>query len=192
MPRSRAMTPRREETRRRLTAAAAEVVSRKGFHAATVDEIAEAAGYSVGALYSNFAGKDDLLFEAFDHHMRWFEAELERAAQADDLARAASEWTRALAESPDQFLLFIEFWGYAVRKPAARREFARRMREMRDRVADVVARRGGGSGLAPELTALLVLAIGRGLALEKLVAPEAVDEDEVGVLLAALVGRPGG
>ena len=50
-------------TRQQLLDAAAKVFARKGVAGASVEEIAEAAGYSVGALYSNFEGKDQLLVE---------------------------------------------------------------------------------------------------------------------------------
>src|SRR3954454_20233800 len=174
MPRS----PRREETRRRLVAAAIEIVSRKGFQAASVDEIATRAGYSIGALYSNFSSKDDLLFEVFDEHVRWFEAQIEQAAQAADRSAAGAEWIGALAKKPDQFLVFIEFWGYAVRRPKVRRKFAKRMAELRSGVSEALGQ--------DDVTALLLLALGRGLALEKLVDPDAVPDEEVSRLLAAL------
>src|ERR1700756_5756827 len=56
------LTPerRRAMTRDHLLAAAAEVFGRRGYHAATLDEVAEAAGFSKGAVYSNFASKEDL------------------------------------------------------------------------------------------------------------------------------------
>ena len=48
------------QTRADLIAAARQVFLARGFHPATLDEIAEQAGYTKGAVYSNFAGKDDL------------------------------------------------------------------------------------------------------------------------------------
>jgi AcrR family transcriptional regulator len=191
MPHSHGTTSRRLETRRRLTAATIDVVSRKGFYAASVDDIAKRAGYSIGALYSNFTSKDELLFAAFDEHLRWFERQLEKIAQADDAATGALDWLESLSNKPDQFLVFIEFWGYAVRKPKLRVEFAERMTEMRQRIQDVVEQRSPGespTGLSPDFIALLMLAIGRGLALEALVDPGAVPNEDVAKLLAAMLG----
>ena len=51
---------RREETRDRLLDAAADVFNRLGYHGASLDAVAEAAGYTKGAVYSNFATKADL------------------------------------------------------------------------------------------------------------------------------------
>jgi AcrR family transcriptional regulator len=53
------------QTRAELIAAAREVFLARGFHAATLEEIAERAGYTKGAVYSNFAGKDDLFRAPF-------------------------------------------------------------------------------------------------------------------------------
>src|SRR3954470_23327241 len=98
----RALTERRAPTHGRLVAAATKVVARRGFHAATVDEIAKEAGFSVGALYSNFAGKDDLFLAVYDGHVRWFEEQLAAAAAVDDPARAFGEAMDALARDPEQ------------------------------------------------------------------------------------------
>jgi AcrR family transcriptional regulator len=183
---------RRAQTRQRLLEAATEVVAESGFHAATVDRIAERAGFSVGALYSNFAGKDELLFAVFDRHLAWFEQRLEAVATAADAASAISAWVGTLSAEPEQFHVFIEFWAYAVRKPKVRRQFAKRMDQMRADVATTIERQRAGvadteSPLSPELTALLALAIGRGLALEKLVRPGAVPDAQVADLLAAFL-----
>src|SRR5690242_13569645 len=61
---------RKARTKSELVEAARTVFLRHGFHGASLDEIAEEAGYSKGAVYSNFAGKDDLFLAAFDDHFR--------------------------------------------------------------------------------------------------------------------------
>jgi AcrR family transcriptional regulator len=178
---------KRAKTRKALINAAIEEVARNGFHAASVDAIAEKAGFSIGALYGNFASKDDLLFAVFDEHVAWFEKRLEGFAGADDPAKAIAGWIGYLGRHPEQFLIFIEFWAYAVRKPKVRREFARRMAQMREAVGSVLGLSDGGDQ-APvhDLGALLALATARGLAIEKLVAPAAVPDQAVGELLAGL------
>src|SRR6202162_2177880 len=61
-------------TRKRLLAAARSVFARSGFHGASVEEIASKAGFSTGALYSNFNGKEDLFLvlmeREIDEHAR--------------------------------------------------------------------------------------------------------------------------
>ncbi len=172
--------------------AAIEVVARRGFHAASVDDIARRAGLSIGALYGNFAGKDDLLFAAFDEHVTWFEQRLHASAQTADPAAALDDWIGSLARDPEQFLIFIEFWAYAVRKPRVRDDFSRRMSEMRQAVATAVDRRRELTATthvqpSPDITALLLLALGRGLALEKLADPSTTPEKAAAELLANLL-----
>jgi AcrR family transcriptional regulator len=183
---------RRARTRACLIASATEVVAEHGFHAATVDRIAQRAGFSVGALYSNFKSKDELLFAVFDGHLVWFAQRLEAVSDSAKPAAAISDWLGALAAEPEQFHVFIEFWAYAVRKPKVRRQLAKRMDQMRADVAAVVERQAKDADaeppLSPELIALLVLSLGRGLALEKLARPGAVPDEPIGELLAGLLG----
>ena len=190
MPAKRATTERRAATHERLVEAATRVVARRGFHAATVDEIAEEAGFSVGALYSNFDGKDDLFLAVFDGHLRWYAERLEQAAGSPDQERAFRDWMQAADDDPEQVLIFIEFWAYAVRRPKLRRSFARRMAEMRDALARALERRAEESGsalaLPAETLALVLLSLGRGLGLEQLANPEAIDDD-VAELVASLI-----
>jgi AcrR family transcriptional regulator len=190
-PMAEQTSARRTKTRESLIKAATEVVAEHGFDAATVDRISERAGYSVGAIYSNFGGKDDLLFAVFDGHLVWFSERLEALASAEDPTTAIGEWLRSLSTEPDQFHVFIEFWAYAVRRPEVRRKFARRMDQMRSQVAKTIQRRAVVTGkeppLDPELIALFALALGRGLALEKLARARSVPDETVSQLLAGLL-----
>lgn len=176
------MSARRDETRRKLVRAASEEVAQRGFHAASVDVIASRAGFSIGALYSNFANKDELFLSVFDGHLSWFEQHLAAVAAADDATRAAADWMADLGRDPDQFLIFIEFWAYAVRQPALRAQLAQKLAEMRERVASVLG----------DDVALLALATARGLALERLADPKAVPDTAVATLanLAAASNPP--
>lgn len=183
------ISARRARTRERLIAAATEVVAREGFHAASVDQIAERAGLSIGALYSNFVGKDEVLFAVFDGHVAWYEEQIRAAASSGDMAGSTARLLRLPEQTPEQFLVFIEFWAYAVRKPKVRKQFAERMAHMRKELAQAIAsvRDHDQSGLPSDLAALLGLAAGRGLALETLVDPSSVPQQPVAELLAALV-----
>jgi AcrR family transcriptional regulator len=186
----RAPTERRAATHERLIEAATKVVARRGFHAATVDEIADEAGFSVGALYSNFDGKDDLFLAVFDGHLRWYDERLEAAAGSPDTGRVFHDWMDALMEEPEQLLIFIEFWAYAVRKPKLRRTFAARLAEIRTAMSEAIEQRAAATGnelpVTPEALALVLLAVGRGLGLEKLADADAVD-DAVADLIASLI-----
>src|SRR5215204_1980792 len=79
---------RRAETCERLIDAAERRFKRDGFHATSVDAVAEDAGYTKGAVYSNFAGKEALFFAVYERHVE------QRAAELDGLT-AAAPTTRA-------------------------------------------------------------------------------------------------
>ncbi len=190
MAQSSPPTRRTTATRARLVKAATEVVARRGFHAASVDEIAKRAGFSIGALYWNFASKDELFLAVFDEHVSWFERQLTEAVGSADTSAGASEWIERIARRPQQFLIFIEFWAYAVRTPKIRGAFAQRMREMRQTAATALQSRADAAGteppMPPELAALVGLAIGRGLAIEKLADPDGVHHEHIAQLLRGL------
>jgi AcrR family transcriptional regulator len=173
-------TERRAATRRRLLDAAIAVVADRGFHAASVDAIAEEAGYSVGAIYSNFGGKDDLFLAVFDEHAAWFECVLSDAS-------AETSSIETLLADEKQFLVFVSFWSYAVRSAKTRRRLAARMARFRGHVARMVEQRAAQQGLKltapPEQVATLALALFRGIALERLADRDAVPD---GLLAAAL------
>ena len=61
-------TPRREQTRLRLVEAAIDEFALRGIDATSVEHLCEAAGFSRGAFYSNFATKDDLCITIMEHH----------------------------------------------------------------------------------------------------------------------------
>src|SRR5947209_16684 len=65
------LTPerRRELTRSTLIDAAADVFARRGFHAASLEEIAETAGFTRGAIYKNFENKEELFFAVIERRV---------------------------------------------------------------------------------------------------------------------------
>ncbi len=189
-------TQQKAATRRRLLDAAQAVFARKGYHGASVDEIAREAGATTGALYANFAGKEDLFLELLDHSIagdvRGYTDAVAGGGTLEQQARAgADQWMRVLSERPEYFPLFIEFWAYAIREPAARERFAARMAAFRLATGRMVATgaREQEIEVDPEHAEPLgtfVNALANGLALEKLVDPEAVPDHLFGDLLVLI------
>src|ERR1700733_5469601 len=112
-------------TRRRLIDAAETVFARSGFHGASVEEIAREAGATTGALYSNFAGKEDLFLALFEERIATDVGDYSQIVASgttfEEQARgAADHWMAILRERPDYFPLLIEFWAYAIRVPGLR------------------------------------------------------------------------
>lgn len=183
-------------TRRRLLDAAETVFAQRGFHGASVEEIAREAGATTGALYANFAGKEELFLVLFEDALatdvRGYSEAFEAGPTPRDKSRAAADrWMKVLRERPSYFPLFVEFWAYAVREPGMRERFAERLAALRVSNARLVEKGAGSSDLSlspqvAERLGLMVTALGNGLALEKLVDPAAVPDELYGEMLVLI------
>src|SRR5919201_3879225 len=111
---------RKDRTKTDLVAAARAVFLRRGFHAASLDEIAEEAGYTKGAVYSNFAGKDELFLAVLDEHFRqraatYADFVLDQPRIEDAYRAVARFWRDANEREPEWSRLILEFLAYASR-----------------------------------------------------------------------------
>ncbi len=137
---------RRQLTREALVASARDVFAQRGFHAASLEEIAEAAGFTRGAVYSNFENKEELFFAVLDRHIELqlaaFDALFEdsggpAAAADEDIARV---WRQLTAGSDPQWVaLSLEFRLYALRNPEIRDRFLTRYHGYRDRIVSYLS-----------------------------------------------------
>lgn len=188
-------------TRARLIDAAARVFARRGFQAASVEEIAEEAGYSHGAVYSNFDGKADLFLTVFEDYMAQrvrelaeTQAELPEDAALEVRARAlADQWMDRLVRDRESFALHIEFIAHADRDPELARRFGTRSAAMRQAVSRYIVQYQQEAGMELAMPAddlaLILRALGIGLAIESLVSPDAVRHDVYGDFVELLVSR---
>jgi AcrR family transcriptional regulator len=183
-------------TRTRLLDAAVRVFRKRGYRGATVEEIASEAGYTIGALYSNFAGKDDLLLALLEHEIGTTVERIVAAAGKEKdasakLRRGALEWIAILDEQPELYVLLIEFWTLWVRDPKLRPEHAQRFAALRQAVGDLIAgeirRTGSSLRVPPEQVGAAVVALADGLALQRLADPKATPDDLLASLLEALI-----
>lgn len=179
----------REDVRRRVLDSARREFAAHGFDGVSLDQIATAAGFSKGAVYSNFATKSELFMALMDESVS---ARLEAARDVqlggpgDRVARRLGD--RLIAEfagDSDWQLLLIEFWLRAMRDPSAREPFVTYRRHMREAIAEEIERKfpGGDSELTSMEIATTILALSNGLAIERLLDPGAGDERLLGVAL---------
>jgi AcrR family transcriptional regulator len=192
--------PRRGErrliTRAQLLDAAERVFARDGLRGASVDTIALEAGYSTGAVYSNFKGKEDLFLTLVEERIDPRLAKVYEAMEAELVAgvpplEAARRFVSALRGERDAFLLLIDFWGQAVRDPTAAERFAQRHARLRatiGRLLDAaIGERQPELGLPTDQLATTLIALGNGFAIELLADPDAVPDDLFGHAIGALV-----
>src|SRR5918995_7025815 len=75
---------KRERTHEELLLAAEKLFVERGFHATSVDEIAFEAGYTKGAVYSNFESKEDLFFAVYERRAERAVAEVEQILRENE------------------------------------------------------------------------------------------------------------
>jgi AcrR family transcriptional regulator len=121
-------------TRERLLAAAERVIDRHGFGGASIDLISAEAGYSKGAIYSNFESKEAVFLELLRQYMERDMAALERivALESDQLSMALTRWLETMDSETDCPLLVTELQLQARRSPAfAERYYALQAQQTR-------------------------------------------------------------
>jgi AcrR family transcriptional regulator len=204
--RSRAARAQGREGRDELLAAALRVFARRGYRQAGVDEIAAAAGYSKGALYWHFSGKEDLLLalleERIDPPMREMVALLESAPPERDMSVEASrEFARRLSSQRDAMLLEREYWSLAIRDPELRAHYVERQTELRSALAAAIEARARHLGtpdvpMSAEDVARIVMSMIGGLGVDELIEPGSVRPELLGeslaLVYAGLVARAPG
>jgi AcrR family transcriptional regulator len=167
-------------TRERLLEVAAEVFAERGYRATSLERIAEQAGFSKGAVYSNFAGKEELVLELLDRH---FVHRLDRL-QEDLLAaeetiearvRTISGWWEGLAGEQAWGILLVEFASSTRDNEAVQQQLAARQQMILSFVTGIVEgeieRFDLDLPLSASDVAAVLVSLGSGLAFSRMLAP---------------------
>jgi AcrR family transcriptional regulator len=186
---------RRAQTRQQLVEAAARVFAHKGYAGASVDDVAEEAGFTVGALYSNFSGKQELFMAAFERHCDQDLAQVQALLATDrPLEQQLDAITRRFGDLDDEhrqwWLLSIELWLYAQRDPAARERMVALRRKVRATITEALQLHASSTGqplpVPPSDLATAMLGLWQGLMLQRLTDPDAVSPKAIAAALAWL------
>lgn len=193
---------KRSDVRAKILDSARAVFAERGYDGASLERVAEAAGFSKGAVYSNFANKDELFFELvssrIDERIEALRKSLSRPPRARGVAAAARRAGKELGAigeaDPEWQELFIEFWLRCAGNEELRARLAEKRRAMRERIAAGLEAEAVSSGLklrkseAMDL-ATAILALSNGLGIESIIDPEAVRPALFGELLSRLVDK---
>ena len=174
---------RRERTREELIAAADDLFTARGFHATSVDEIALEAGYTKGAVYSNFESKEDLFFAVYERRAKRVLAEYERAIrEAGPIGgseRLVAQAAQRRGRDDGWLAVFFEFWAHVVRRPELRERFANIHARVQEPLVGamerIVEERGISLPVEARQYTVAVYAMSVGLSLERLTQSEVVD-----------------
>jgi AcrR family transcriptional regulator len=176
---------RSAQTRGELMASARQLFLRRGFHAASLEQVAEEAGFTIGAVYSRFGSKADLFLAILDERIDQIVREVAHVATLDQPLPAHAEQLAGrrlqfLDREREWFPLVLEFWSHAARDQRLRAAFNARHQRLVLAYATLIeadyARLGLTLPMAPELLARAVVAMGNGIALERLADPDRVPD----------------
>jgi AcrR family transcriptional regulator len=180
----------RDLTRQRLLDAALKVIAQKGLAAASVEDIALAAGYTRGAFYSNFGSKNDLFIELLrrDHDLasQDFDVLLTGNLSLEQIRLRMRERYSQLYRDEDCFMNWTEARLLATRDPEFRTKFSALLAEKRAQTASYVEffcqRAGVVPPAAPELIAMGLMSLIEGTRLFMLSTSLMQPEDAEAVL----------
>ena len=191
---------KKQHTRSRLLEAAAKVFAAKGYYGAAVDDVAEAAGLTKGAVYAHFRTKEALYLALTIERGKQQLEEAREALRAASGPEAQVAWmgerfARAVADR-SRIGIDLEFLTYAARDPKLRRE----VREIEERGAKVNseaterlwARQGCSPTISAEDLNRLLNGLGLQLAKEALLDPRANLSEVARRLYSFLIGAAGG
>lgn len=116
---------------------------RDGFHGASLTQIAEDAGYTFGAVYSNFQNKEELFLAVLDAESQrrvplHVDLLLDAASLEEGLRASAREYAQYAQQHPAWTAVYVEFWTHASRRPELRRQVAERHERLLDTVAGLI------------------------------------------------------
>lgn len=175
-------------TRQALLDAAGAVFVERGLHRTSVEAIAERAGFTRGAFYSNFASKEELFAELLQSTVyRAYREMIEGQLASEEplpTSRQTAETLAQIQAHPDgrwMFRLWLELLLEAGRDERMRELAVEFWRSNRELIAKIVARRfeeqGRESPLPPKTSASALIAMDIGLAIQHYVDPDAVPLD---------------
>ncbi|WP_367325445.1 TetR/AcrR family transcriptional regulator [Streptomyces sp. HUAS ZL42] len=148
---ARRVTRRRVRTRANLLDAAFAVFAAKGFGRVSIEEVCEAAGYSRGAFYSNFASLDELFFALYQQRADLIAQQVADALDLDgpdlDVPASVDRVTEVLLLDRDWLLVKTDFLVHAARDPAVARTLLEHRARLRRAIADRLARAQGHTAL---------------------------------------------
>jgi AcrR family transcriptional regulator len=179
-------TERKQRTRAELVATARSVFLERGFHGAPLDEIAERAGYSKGAVYSNFANKDELFLAVLDAQLErrarvFTDVNLDEERLEDSYRAVARLMFEADRAEPGWTPLVLEFWAHASRRESLRAAVVERRERFFTVIAGLIdelaSRRGLEFAIPSKEIARGSSALVRGIALDRLLDPEVVSAE---------------
>jgi len=191
-------TEQTQRNRAAVLAAAKRVFIARGYHAASLDQISEEAGFSKGVVYSQFRNKADMFLALLEDRIAERAEENARLVETltgpDAVLRLAEQLVGGSRDQAEWSLLVIEFRVHAARDPELSARYAAAHARTVAALAEVGERAFAAAGkeppFPPRRIAEIVLALGTGAQLEQAADPTAFAGEAAAELMSHLVTGP--
>jgi AcrR family transcriptional regulator len=182
----------RERTCALIVDAATDLFLRSGFQVTSLEQIGEEAGFTRGAVYSNFPSKTAMgiavIDELYEREADRLEAALDATENVDDWFDALAAWADSTIGEPQWTRFEIELAAFSAHDDVYRAATAARYAGMRERWAALFAARFAGTfPIDPEALGAIIIALGLGTGAQRAVDPDLPGSGWVD-LLRTLVG----
>lgn len=176
----------KQQTRKELLKVASVMFAKQGFHSTSVDQIAEEAGYSKGAVYSNFGSKDDLFLSVFKENQK---EDLQNLKKISEEHNSLDEFINMIEnnhqyerkENQDWSILKLEFLLYAMRNASVSEKLAPILEESRLQMTHILERfyqiKDQKHSISIDKLAFLLLSLDIGIGIQSYVDEESVPEN---------------
>jgi AcrR family transcriptional regulator len=174
----------RQESQARTRALLLEVATQEflahGYTGTSLDKIAEQAGFSKGAVYGNFAGKDELALAVLENHffalLQTFVGEFAAGGDTiEDRLGVLERWLETLLSDDDWQVFAVEFAVHTRRNPEIQQQLAERERMVRVAVTTLLSQQiqqlGVKPVLPPEQLGIVLVSVVGGIAVQRLIDP---------------------
>ena len=192
-PRRRPKGDKRARTRAKLLEAARALTREKGFERTTMEDIADRAGMTTGAIYNNFRNRDDLFIALSEAYWPPIKPSVRPGSDFPEILRALAEAT--IAAVPDRRAVAVGF--------LTGRAYALSHEELRQKAREITARSydAGAAWLEsmvgkdalpfpPDIMVRVIHALTEGLLLQRFLTPELVGDEVFHAAFALLAATP--
>jgi len=174
----------RQESQARTRALLLEVATAEflahGYTGTSLERIADLAGFSKGAVYGNFAGKEELALAVLENHffalLQTFVGEFAAGGDTiEDRLAVLEQWLETLLADDDWQVFAVEFAVHTRRNPKIQEQLAQRERMVRAAVTTLLSQQiqqlGVKPVLPPEQLGIVLVSVVGGIAVQRLIDP---------------------
>ena len=185
---------RQAQARVKLIDVARSMFLEDGYGATSLDRVALEAGFSKGAVYSNFQGKEELCLAVLDEIHAKVVSDVAQAFLGEDSLdaklNAFSEWARTSLGEPRWTSLLVEFTAVARNNEWVATELLARRDEITSAIATLIRYVTAEAAIAPHIdpdqTATILFSLGIGLGAQRAL-DASTDVDVFAATIRALI-----